>query len=171
MVPMLTCGLVRSNFAFATVVLLWTSDIYVELPEVTGLRIERSSGRAAYAVLLAGERRPVSRPPPPRFRWWPTRLRRREGRFSVSPPRPCQQPFRGSSPGSERRRRKPCLLAGGLGDDLLGHVRRHLGVRVELHAVARPALGLRPQVADVAEHLAEGDQGLDGTGVSTLAHL
>jgi hypothetical protein len=25
MVPMLTCGLVRSNFAFATGVLLWTS--------------------------------------------------------------------------------------------------------------------------------------------------
>src|SRR3954468_21444716 len=45
------------------------------------------------------------------------------------------------------------LLAPDLRDDLLRHVAGHLGVGVELHAVARPALRLRPEVADVAEHL------------------
>src|SRR5690349_19997587 len=45
------------------------------------------------------------------------------------------------------------LFAGRLGDDLLRHVVRNLRVRIEHHGVVRPALGLRPQVTDVTEHL------------------
>src|SRR5688572_30450148 len=107
MVPMLTCGLVRSNFAFATGVLLWTS-------------------------------------------WFVRPARRVTPRTSVD------------SPGE--------LFARSLRDDLLRHVRGYLGVGVELHAVARPALGLRPQVADVAEHLRQRHQGTDDAGTAALLH-
>src|SRR5688500_2915078 len=111
MVPMLTCGLVRSNFAFATGVLLWTSWFVRLVLQLCG---HQARSRA------------------------------------VHPPAD-----RGSLPGR-------------LGDDLLGHVLRDLGVGVELHAVARPALGLRPQVADVAEHLRQGNQGADDAGTPAL---
>src|SRR5258705_5113585 len=109
MVPMLTCGLVRSNFAFATAVLLWTSAVTSRFPG--------SSDRC----------------------------------------RPAAEAARG-------------LLPGRLRDDLLGHVLRYLGVGVELHRVARPALGLRPQVADVAEHLRQRNQGADDAGSAALLH-
>src|SRR5690242_18739930 len=98
MVPMLTCGLVRSNFAFATF----------------------GSPSLGFFVLL-------------RLDWLD-------------------------------------LLAGCLGDDLLRDVPRNLGVGVELHRVARPALGLRPQVTDVAEHLRQRNQGLDDPSASALLH-
>src|SRR2546429_1563128 len=107
MVPMLTCGLVRSNFAFATGVLLWTSW---------------------FVAAAAG------------------------GATSCRP---------GRATG---------LFAGRLRDDLLGDVRGNLVVGVELHGVARPALGLRPQVADVAEHLRQRHQGTDDTAAAALLH-
>src|SRR4051812_42595816 len=102
MVPMLTCGLVRSNLAFATGVLLWT---------------------------CVGT--------------------------------PYDAPFGLVRPG---------LLARGLRDDLLRHIAGNLGVGVELHGVARAALGLRPQVTDVAEHLRERDQGLHRPHPTSLLH-
>src|SRR5881397_550569 len=92
MVPMLTCGLVRSNLALATVV--------------------SSSGRLLTVLLLA-----------------------------------------------------VCL-----GDDFLGDVAGDFRVGVELHAVARPALGPRPQVADVAEHLRQRHERLDDAGPAALLH-
>src|SRR6185437_10916222 len=49
----------------------------------------------------------------------------------------------------------------GLGEELLGEAARDLGVVRQLHRVARPALGHRPQVRRVAEHLGEGDRGAD----------
>src|SRR5690348_15941995 len=110
MVPMLTCGLVRSNFAFATAVLLWTSGVTTS--------------------------------------------------FSCLWVRPQSGPSLGGRG----------LLPGRLRDDLLSHVLRYLGVGVELHRVARPALGLRPQVADVAEHLRQRYQGADDAGSAALLH-
>src|SRR5919112_271561 len=61
-------------------------------------------------------------------------------------------------------------LAGDLGDDFFGHVLRDLGVRVEHHGVARPPLGAAAQVAHVAEHLRERDQGPDDAGAGALLH-
>src|SRR5919198_755120 len=90
MVPMLTCGLVRSNFAFATV-----------CPPRTVLVRTPCSG-SVFRPVRAGA----------------VQLPQRVG-------------FR--------------LCACRLGDDLLRHVARNFGVGVELHGVARPALGLRPQ--------------------------
>src|SRR5438477_6641913 len=116
MVPMLTCGLVRSNFAFATGVLLWTSW-FVRPPPLAADLVGGSCGR--YSL------RPGAR-----------------------------------SPSRDRRGSLP----GGLRDDLLRHVLRNLGVGVELHRVARPGLGLRPQVADVAEHPRQRHQGADDAG-------
>src|SRR6188508_1567278 len=43
----------------------------------------------------------------------------------------------------------------GLLDEFRGQVARHLGVVAELHRGRRPALGHRPQVRDVPEHLGE----------------
>src|SRR5262252_6232091 len=91
MVPMLTCGLVRWNFAFAT----------------------------SFSSLRSG---------PLRWVW------------SVLLP-------------AVAYRENWKLLAARLGDDLLGDVRRNLGIRIELHAVVRPPLGPAAQVTDVAEHL------------------
>src|SRR6188768_2015592 len=123
MVPMLTCGLVRSNFAFATGVLLWTGS----------LLIARHAGEGVQGLcrLLVHVRSSTNRT--------------------------CLI-------------RLGCLRARGLGDDLLRDALRNLGVGVELHAVARPALGLRPKVADVAEHLRERHQGLDDASAGTLLH-
>ena len=47
MVPMLTCGLVRSNFAFATWVLLWTVRASYVVDWVV-LRARGGSGQRAY---------------------------------------------------------------------------------------------------------------------------
>src|SRR5215475_11325537 len=124
MVPMLTCGLVRSNFAFATGVLL--KDFLVR---------RAPDAQADWFSRLCGS--PGLRP---------------QDRCVLCVP---------SDPG---------LLAGRLRDDLLGDVRGNLRVRVELHAVARPALGLRPQVADVAEHLRQWHQGPDDATAATLLH-
>src|SRR5688500_11979272 len=84
MVPMLTCGLVRSNLALATGFL--------------------SSWLRRWCVLWGG------------------------ACWVAAGPDVCQGPL-------------PVLLAGRLGDDLLGDVGRDLGVRVEHHGVARPPLG------------------------------
>src|SRR4051812_28873440 len=46
-------------------------------------------------------------------------------------------------------------------DDLLGDVRRHLVVALELHRVGRAALGVGAQVGGVAEHLAQRNVGAD----------
>src|SRR4051794_4611913 len=107
MVPMLTCGLVRSNLALATGFL--------------------SSWLRRWCVLWGGAG------------WW-------------------------------RARPPPELLAGRLGDDLLGDVGRDLGVRVEHHRVARPSLGAAAQVAHVAEHLRQRHQSPDDAGAGALVH-
>src|SRR5436190_14587373 len=111
MVPMLTCGLVRSNFAFATGVLLG---------------LERVTPYDVLSVLSG-------------------------------------------APGASSR---SCsgLLAAGLLDDLFRHVARNLGVGVELHAVARPALGLAPEVSDVAEHLRQGYECVHDPRTGPLLH-
>src|SRR5829696_7595421 len=102
MVPMLTCGLVRSNLALATGFLSpWVAQVV------------RCSGGGAVRV---------------------------------------------------------GLLARRLGDDLLGHVLRDLGVAVEDHRVAGPTLGAAAQVTHVAEHLRERDQGPDDAGAGALLH-
>src|SRR6185369_7173580 len=100
MVPMLTCGLVRWNLAFATVSPRWFCD------------------------------------PPPR---WGVRT-------------DCW------------------LLASRLGDDLLGNAGRDLGIRIELHAVVRPALSPAAQIPHVAEHLRQRDKSLDHPGPGALLH-
>src|SRR5512143_2399657 len=57
-----------------------------------------------------------------------------------------------------------------LGDELLGEIARDLGVVGKLHRVARPALGHRPQVRGVAEHLGERDERADDLGRATGVH-
>src|SRR5215213_8318764 len=136
MVPMLTCGFVRSNFAFATWVLLWTA-------------------RASASVVFGRACRARGWPRPGTTGRWPS-LRQ------------------GSTPGQLRSSGAwgalRCSLARRLRDDLLRHVGRNLGVGVEHHRVARPPLGPRPQVADVAEHLRERHQGPDDAGSAALLH-
>src|SRR4051812_687977 len=53
-------------------------------------------------------------------------------------------------------RSAPCLL-----NELRGQAVRDLGVVTEFHRRRRPALGHRPQVRDVAEHLGERDERAD----------
>src|SRR6266542_2139055 len=152
MVPMLTCGLFRSNFAFATGVLLWT----------TCLGTSVSGGQSGYS--------PVA------FAMPTARLRARSAPRSFlaamltrpSPSR-CLLLDSGLAPLLARSSLR-CSLARRLRDDLLRHVLRNLGVGLELHGVARPALGLRPQVADVAEHLRQRHRGADDAGAAALLH-
>src|SRR5215218_7206171 len=60
----------------------------------------------------------------------------------------------------------------GLGDELLGEIARDLCVVRKLHRVAGPALGHRPQVRGVAEHLGEWHRGAhDDRGASVLRAL
>src|ERR1700721_549202 len=114
MVPMLTCGFVRSNFAFATFVSSWT--FWCLLKQFCYF---------SYAAVVTGQG------------------------YSVA---------------------VVSSLAGGLSDDLLRHVRRNFGVAVEHHGVVRPALSLRPQVADVAEHLRQRHMGLDHARTAAFLH-
>src|SRR5256714_2275659 len=107
MVPMLTCGLVRSTFAFATGVLLWTSwFVAAAAGGATSCRSGRATG----------------------------------------------------------------LFAGRLRDDLLGDVRGNLVVGVELHGVARPALGLRPQGRERPQTRRPRAQGADDAAATGLLH-
>src|SRR4051812_39699416 len=62
------------------------------------------------------------------------------------------------------------LLAADLLDDLLRDVPGNLGVGVELHGVDGSALRLAAQVADVAEHLRERDDGADDLGAARVLH-
>src|SRR6185369_17450212 len=65
-----------------------------------------------------------------------------------------------------------CLADPGLGEELLGEVARDLCVVRKLHRVARAALGHRPQVRGVAEHLGERDECADhGRGAPVLRAL
>src|SRR5665647_1488963 len=105
MVPMLTCGLVRSNLALA----IWPVSF------------------SAVGLVQVG---------------W------------------------GSDAGVSNRE----LLAPDLRDDLLRDVPRNLRVGVELHAVAGAALGARPEVAHVAEHLRQRHQRLDDAHAGALVH-
>src|SRR4028118_895294 len=107
MVPMLTCGLVRSNFCLA----IWP----VSFSAVVAVR----------------------------------RLRRRPGGTA------------GCGSG---------LLAPDLRDDLLRHVAGNLGVGVELHGVAGPALRAAAEVSHVAEHLRERHERLDDADARALLH-
>src|SRR5256714_5889631 len=69
------------------------------------------------------------------------------------------------------RVRTDCLLlASRLGDDLLGNAGRDLGIRIELHAVVRPALSPAAQIPHVAEHLRQRDKRLDYPGPGALLH-
>src|SRR3954447_25259367 len=113
MVPMLTCGLVRSNFAFATV------------------------GPPVGLVRFRARARDDPEPG-----WCKVLLR-----FALGE-----------------------LLAADLLDDLLRDVPGNLGVGVELHGVDGPALRLAAQVADVAEHLRERDNGADDLGAARVLH-
>src|ERR1700688_684999 len=114
MVPMLTCGLVRSNFAFATSVSSWTCwCLLKQCCYFRGAAVVTGQG---YSVAFASS------------------------------------------------------LAGGLSDDLLRHIRRNFGVAVEHHGVVRPALSLRPQVADVAEHLRQRHVGFDHARAAAFLH-
>src|SRR6202161_2038473 len=114
MVPMLTCGFVRSNFAFATSVSSWTC--WCLLKQCCYFSCAAVVTGQGYSVALASS------------------------------------------------------LAGGLSDDLLRHVRRNFGVVVEHHGVVRPALSLRPQVADVAEHLRQRHVGFDNARAAAFLH-
>src|SRR5699024_8193301 len=136
MVPMLRCGLLRSNFAFATLVSSWT-DCCVRTQAGTFLRLQlysRSCQRPTLGVVISPA------PPAPRRNTPPAELNTGES------------------------------LSGRLGDDLLGHGLGDLGIRVEHHGVVRPALGLRPQVADVAEHLRQRDLRPDDACTAALLH-
>src|ERR1035438_4596372 len=62
------------------------------------------------------------------------------------------------------------LLAPGLGDNLLGDAGRHLGIRIELHAVVRPALRPAPQVTHIAKHLGQRHDRLDDPGPGAFLH-
>src|ERR1700679_3579443 len=114
MVPMLTCGFVRSNFAFATSVSSWTC--WCLLKQCFYFSCDAVVTGQGFSVAFASS------------------------------------------------------LAGGLSDDLLRHVRRNFGVVVEHHGVVRPALSLRPQVADVAKHLRQRHMGLDHARTAALFH-
>src|SRR5437016_4610385 len=79
--------------------------------------------------------------------------------------------LRSTRPGLHGWGRTDCwLLASRLGDDLLGNGGRDLGVRIELHAVVRPALRPAAQIPDVAEHLRQRYKCLDHPGPGTLLH-
>src|SRR4051794_5538000 len=136
MVPMLTCGLVRWNFAFATGVLLWT--VFSSSP--ARRTVSSSSSSPACRTAFSS-------------------LARRAGAalrtLSTTRARAVHD-----GPHAPHRVRLASRTRS-LSDDLLRHVLRNLGVGVELHAVARPALRLGPEVADVAEHLRQRHQGLD----------
>src|SRR3982751_7036365 len=133
MVPMLTCGLVRSNLALATGFLS---------PCLRGRA--RALGAGGWCSGGAGATRP-----------WPWR-----GSWLGSGIAPLLGPWTALR----------CLLSRRLRDDLLGHVRGDLGVRVEHHGVARPPLGAAAQVAHVAEHLRQRHQSLDDAGAGALLH-
>src|SRR6202453_5216984 len=62
------------------------------------------------------------------------------------------------------------LLASRLGDNLLGDAGRNLGIRIELHAVIRPALRPAAQIPHVAEHLRQRDKCLDCPGPGSFLH-
>src|ERR1700704_86991 len=136
MVPMLTCGLVRSNFAFATGVLLRTFW-FANAGCAGGLWFFSTLGLAAR---------------------------------SLRPSACNSQPTAGDHSPTAAHYFRASLLARRLCDDLLGDVLRNLAVGVELHAVTRPALGLRPQVADVAEHFRQRHQRSDDSGATALLH-
>src|SRR5258708_33854611 len=114
MVPMLTCGFVRWNFAFATFGPSWTCWCLL-----------KQCCYFSCAAVVTGQGYSVA--------------------FASS-------------------------LAGGLRDYLLRHLRRNFGVVVEPHGVVRPALSLRPQVADVAEHLRQRHVGFDHTRAAAFLH-
>src|SRR4051794_33870344 len=67
MVPMLTCGLVRSNFAFATGVLLWTDHFFARHARLRRLglcrllaRVRPMTDRTRLNAQTRGTRRPPS---------------------------------------------------------------------------------------------------------------
>src|SRR5690606_4307856 len=62
------------------------------------------------------------------------------------------------------------LSAAHLLDDLLGNSLRDLRIAGEGHRVHRAALGLRPQVTDVTEHLRERDYSLDDLHTGSIVH-
>src|SRR3546814_4988294 len=65
-----------------------------------------------------------------------------------------------------RRKSARQSASGHLGLYLFGNIRRHFVIVRELHRVLRAALGERTQLVDVAEHVGERHDGLDGLGVA-----
>src|SRR4051794_23678567 len=132
MVPMLTCGLVRSNLALAT----------------TGAP---SGIRHALARRFLGGYGLVAGDPAVKF----------SRPYGSGQTEPYEQGASCDAAGS---------LAAGLLDDLVGDRLRGLGVGVELHRVRGLARGLRPQVADVAEHLRQRHEGVDDLVAVHVVH-
>src|SRR3954470_21617337 len=137
MVPMLTCGFVRSNFAFATSMSSWTVLVLV---------VKQCVDLCSYSS--------------PRWQ---------QVRFTDPSPSLSTLLDSGSAPslgpGGPR-----FSLTRRLRDDLLRHLRRNFSIGIENHGVVRPALGLRPKVADVAEHLRQWHMRLDDAGTAALLH-
>src|ERR1700709_353820 len=133
MVPMLTCGFVRSNFAFATVNPLALVGLFGRLDGLVDFPGD------------AGLLEPAANYSPMTFATPITRLEKSSLFLS-------------------------CSLSRRLRDDFLRHVRRNLGVGVELHRVVRPALRLGTQITDVAEHLRQRYQSLDDASAGALLH-
>src|SRR6266478_3755265 len=74
-------------------------------------------------------------------------------------------------PGERGWGRTDCwLLASRLGDDLLSDAGRDLGIRIELHAVVRPALRPAAQISHVAEHLGQRHDRLDDPDPGAFLH-
>src|SRR5699024_8558574 len=55
-------------------------------------------------------------------------------------------------------------------DDLLGNTLGDLRIAGEGHRIHRTALGLRPQITDVAEHLRQRDHSLDDLHTGSIVH-
>src|SRR5664279_583322 len=165
MVPMLTCGLVRWNFAFATV------DPFPS-GTVPGLCSPGCYWILVLVNLVGGTYSPVA------FAVLTARLRARCAPRTVAGPtmltRPSPSLCLRLGPGLAALLGPwaplPCSLAPRLRDDLLGHVLRDLGIAVELHGVVRAALRLGAQVPHVAEHLRQRDERLHHPGTAALLH-
>src|SRR5664279_6322 len=173
MVPMLTCGLLRSNFAFATAVLLRT---LLMRHATSGTDSGRQGVGGWIWTGFSVEPGPVTvevRKPPT----IPT-VQGTDGR-AVGPIRTpgitCSRQVAigrrdHNAPLRTRWRSLVSSFACRLRDDFLRHVRRNFRIPVEHHRVRRPTLGPRPQVADVAEHLRQRNQRRDDPGTRALTH-
>src|SRR2546430_16123214 len=122
MVPMLTCGFVRWNFAFAAVDPLPLFGLFGLFGLWVLLVVPGFAAALGYSPVVRSLRSSGLRP-------------------SMLTPLP---PGRSAPRDFVPRCSLPCCLR----DDFLCHVRGNLGVGIELHRVARPALRLGTQITD-----------------------